>query len=232
MPGDRRDVEELRAASAQVRAALRDTQKELEKQSRLLRKANARERKSGLSLFEARVVLRLYVAAGYESPCAATWLHRRRAGAGARQCKALTLDECCRTVEDEFLEASGESIDLATSPRPKHAAGKQADKFYDEWRLATWVANTNVHRGVAPSSAALCARAAKAHRCAIRGEPVAPRNHMLTGRERMWALRWRRAFKARLGRLQVRDKLGIETLRAKAPAADSGPRLARFFFAF
>ena len=232
MPGERWDVEELRAASAQVRSALRGTQKELEKQSRLLRNANARERKSGLSLFEARVVLRLYVAAGYESPCAATWLHRRRAGAGARQCKALTLDECCRTVEDEFLRASGESIDLATSPRPKHAAGKQADKFYDEWRLATWVANTNVHQGVAPSSAALCARAAKAQRCDIRGEPVAPRNHMLTGRERMWALRWRRAFKARLGRLQVRDKLGIETLRAKAPAADSGPRLARFFFAF
>ena len=228
MPGKRRDVEELRAASVQLRSALRGTQKELEKQSRLLWNANARERKSGLSLFEARVVLRLYVAAGYEPPCAATWLHRRRAGAGARQCKALTLDECCRTVEDEFLRASGESIDLATSPRPKHGAGKQADKFYDEWRLATWVANTNVHHGVAPSSAALCARAAKAHRCAIRGEPVAPRNHMLTGRERMWALRWRRAFKARLGRLQVRDKLGIETLRAKAPAADSGPRVARF----
>ena len=162
----------------------------------------------------AHIVLIIYVLCGYRAEAAVHYL----ADLGRkRRWPAKEDEELEVMVENVFLAVNVDDLVALCDLRdPKDlGAAKVAVRVSEEWRLVQWVERLNFERGVAPSTEMVLARWAERREelplmCRPPDLGVAAE-----ARSRAWAMRWRRRWGGRHGRIRVREDLSIEEMRAK-----------------
>ena len=156
----------------------------------------------------AHIVLIIFVLCGYRAEAAVHYLadHGRKRGWPAK----VVVENVFMAIDVDDLVALCDLED----PRDLGAA-KVAVRVSEEWRLKHWVERLNFERGVAPSTEMVLARWAERREelpliCRPPDLGVAAE-----ARSRAWAMRWRRRWGGRHGRIRVRDDLSTEEMQAK-----------------
>lgn len=162
------------------------------------------------------VVLILYMLGDWRPEAAMRYL----AAAGRkRKWPGREEEDLRELVEKAVLEADASELaglgDLEAPTAP--LAMKEAVAYLEEWRLKVWVEVQNQQKGVAPSTGCLLRRLEER-----RGSIPAVVRPVAVGfaeeaKARMWAMRWRRRWGGRHGRLRVRDDVGPQEMRDKVP---------------
>lgn len=209
-------MEDLRLKRQRLDADLAANRAELKKAKQSERNAQQATAKVWrLTAALERRALIAYVLAGYVAEPAVQFL----ASAGRkRRWPAKGEEQLQRMVEDVFAAAAAEEVahlsDLSGPLDPP--ACKEALRWVEEWRLATWTKTQNSDKGVAPSTATVLERLKGS--LANFPEHLQPSHPGVVAepRARTWASRWRRRWGGRYGRLPVRDEVPLEEMQSKA----------------
>lgn len=201
--------EKLALLKKQAKAA-KQKQKDLAKKAKKLWQ---------LTPFMNAVALIVYVLAGYTAIPAARYL---MAEAARRKWPEKSEEELRRLVEDVFLNSEETDIAcLCDLARPRNAkAAKAAVRWTEEWRLAVWVEDLNLARGVAPPTDAVLERFEQQRRALPESVRPTCKGVADEARARMWASRWRRRWGGKHGRIRPKDEMTAEEKRAKARAPE------------
>ena len=136
-----------------------------------------------------RLVLHMYVQAGYEPGPAADYVE---ALASRKKWRTRAREDIERFIEDEFLQSTDEVVtDVVLAQRIGHVcAAVRAQTILLERRLAHWAQRANRQQGVAPTTS-MVLDAAEAQRMADpRADELRPKGAVDGGRVRMWAWHW------------------------------------------
>ena len=161
-----------------------------------------------------RLVLHMYVQAGYEPGPAADYVE---ALASRKKWRTCARDDIGRFIKDDFLRATDEEIAGVVMPEGTGyvCAAVRAQKILLERRLVHWVQRANRQQGVAPTTS-MVLDAAEAQRMADpRADELRPHGAAHEGRARMWAWRWRRRWGGRFGVIPSREPLTMPDMRSK-----------------
>ena len=169
-----------------------------------------------LTSWQSKVVLIIYVLAGYATSPAVIFLLME---AGKRKWPRKPEEELRETVEQLFLAAdvdwvAGLSGQVGFSDA---AAVLAANSFLREWAVAEWVQKLNRQRGVAPPTEVFLEQLEQ--RRLDFPEHFRPGHVGFVGesKARMWARRWRKRWGARHGKVRIRgEDISPSEMRDKA----------------
>lgn len=211
------------AALAQQRANLEASVSEVRRELRIAkqrqRAAEKRvEKHWRLTPWLQKVVLIIFSLAGHNAAPGAAYL---ATVARRRRWPRKTDEDLERGVEDLFLAVDLEELaswcDAANPADPP--ALEEASRVVEEWRLMRWVQRLNEERGVAPSTSSLLERSAQRRLQLPEAARPPERGVVADGRNRAWALKFRRRWGARHGAIRTLDALPVDEMRAKAGRA-------------
>ena len=162
------------------------------------------------------MVVLLYALNDYDAACAVVWLEQHMRdrgdalpGRAVLQAQIMSLYNQCNPAVVAAVAAR-----VATS---LNSAEGRAHQFFADWRLGRWVEMQNTDHGLAVSTQAVrdhaAGPAAHGEGAGAHAAPGALRS--LTGRERMWALRWRRNLGVFLCKAQQRDVVPLPVMQSK-----------------
>ena len=206
------EAQSLAARKAQLDQELAATQRELRLERQ--RQKDQRRRTWALTGYLKDAVVILYDLAGGTVAPAQLFLAK---AARERQWPAKSDVDLAALIEDAYLAMDVDRlaglVDLEGPTSP--SVLKTCVRFYEEWRLAAWVRQLNQVQGVAPSTGLVLQR----YEGTRAGWPEAVRpgsvGQASSVNARVWALRWRRRFGARHGRVRAREHVPVEEMRAK-----------------
>ena len=118
----------------------------------------------------------------------------------------------------KFLEVDVDLLaglaDLADPDEP-HLL-REAVAFVEEWKLVEWVRKVNTESGVAPGTdAVLQTMEESRNRVPVNLRPPT-KGGSAHAKARIWALRWRRRWGGRHGRIRCREDIDADEMRTKA----------------
>ena len=162
------------------------------------------------------ILLLLYVFGGYSVELAQTYWIRKRA---QKKLSPLLPADTKAYIEDLYLATEDTAIwECAESNTSAHKfARKQAYVWHAKAKLREYVRNSNIHRGVAPSSRIIARR----YNHFLDDIPFGVRPGALDDPAedvgaRVFLCRWRRSHGSKWGRIRVEDYVPLEEKRAKA----------------
>ena len=187
------------------------------------------------------VLMLLFYYSGYDSAAPAEYweLHRRK-----QRLPPLPAEALKEKVEAFFLDVPPADLIELADPEgtPQYFLGRplqdseafarrlpglrrfargRAASFLAKLRVRAWVESANSTKGLAPRTALLVEQY-NAHRAAI-PTPLAPRQleHPATDSySRLFAHRWRRMLKGKVGKIRVQDYVSLQEKRDKAEGGD------------
>ena len=120
-------------------------------------------------------------------------------------------------MQDWFMALDlNDLTNLTDAANPADAAAlHDAQRWLEEWRLTTWARRQTVDRDVAPSTAAVLQRLSDDRAAAGRDDPC-KRGAAADVAARMWAVRFRRRWCGRYGRLAVGEHVDVREVVEKA----------------
>ena len=198
----------LNALAADLAAARRE-----------LRNAQSQKRRrmagAGLTPYQCDVALRAFALSGYNLAVAgavAQYVASARAG---RRMPVPEIRDLEQKVTDLFMVT--DVNELAEKGRwgamPGCAAARTAERLVQECMLSRWARRVNVERGVAPGTRAVIRAKGEGKGAPLRVQAV---GEPCSKAQRMWAMRWRRRWGGRVGKLRVREPLAQEEAKRKA----------------
>jgi hypothetical protein len=139
-----------------------------------------------------------------------------------RRCKNLIEDDEMFSIFESWFSATdaeqlGKNCEEAGLPPKKFKHLRAAKVFVAEWKLENWTATQNANLGIAPSTRStlkeferICQTTKVNHKLqrAQQGDST----------QRQWAVRWRRKWKVKMGKIHARECIPIPTMLAKAIA--------------
>ena len=135
-----------------------------------------------------------------------------------RQWPDKRAEELDDTVANCYLDyPDGELLDLIDAGSPSDGPSfAKAYEWVEQWRLYRWTAELNTKNAVAPSTEFVLQRYER--NIAQVPEQLRPqhRGGSAEPRARMWALRWRRRWEGKMGKIPVTEDVPVETMRDKA----------------
>ena len=207
-------AERAAAARAACRAATAQTRATEQRLRRAAERANPR-RYTAREQFVAVAVLSLTDSNAEQ---AAEFLRRAvRARRGVCEDAPGALEQ---QVQTWLLEATPAQLQALADPAPGQQAAwmRCARRFVAEARVTQWVRDQNMTRGLAPPSALVYEQLAAARNegPAEGAGHAAPAAVRAPGARVQLVARWRRRWRARLGKVRARDDLTQDAARAKA----------------
>ena len=97
-------------------------------------------------------------------------------------------------------------------------AMRAAMAFWQEWSLAAWVEDANMHKGVAPSTGSVLDQYERQRRLVPEMVRPAAKGVAAKGPGRAWAARWRKRWGLQYGGIPTRDAMPVQEMREKARA--------------
>ena len=164
---------------------------------------------------ERLVAICLTVTAEFKAEPATAWLlHMKK-----KKYPGIAAQAWTEAAEDAVLGATDAELAMHVAPIAEEHAGavKEACRWRQGWDAAAWVAALNADHGLAPSTRSVVEKARAAagapglHSAESVTAPAAPVPHKL----RKWGMRWRRRFRARLGKFSAHDQPSASELQAK-----------------
>lgn len=166
-----------------------------------------------LSAFVVHVVVILY----YRDNCVHTPAAKLLAKTAHRKKWPPKSDEELKTIIEDIYDEHGSDARLVDEHDPSDpAAMKEAVRWSEEWRVVCRIEDLNYKKGVAPPTASVL-RLYEEGRASI-PEGVRPehKGEVSESRARKWAMRLRRRWGGRHGKLRVREHMAVEEMRGKA----------------
>ncbi len=165
-----------------------------------------KHQKSLVKKIRTRALLLLAVAAGDTRPVRAFVGHR-----------TANTEIDAETLVSEVVEAYNELADQGRSDLvddtllPAGAALRQARRYFEEWKLHTWVQHQNLAKGIAPVSRTTATAWTKMNKRS-RSSAASPKLKS----QWQWLRRWRRRWDVRLGLIPSRETLPANICQMKA----------------
>ena len=176
-------------------------------------RSSRRNASTGLTEWTLHTAMCIAMSFQYDFTPAVQWLASRRRR-GMQLCGDELECVLLSGLEEYFLQCDVDTLvtwdDPATTPLPPTVL-KTATRFVAEYKLGIWVADRNAHFGVTVSTQRLV------HEMdSLAGPSSGLREDTSRSAVRMWALRWRRKFGGRYGRLRTIEPVEVLERRNKA----------------
>jgi hypothetical protein len=208
-------LECLLANRERLKSEMAATKQQIKREQQMAEAAaKAASRQWQLTPWLKKVVLGIYVNAGYQAAPAVKFLENT---ASKRSWAEKGGDELERMVEDLFAEVDLEElVSWSSLEEPSDpSAIKQVLRYVQDWRAAEYVRDLNTRIGVAPSTEDIL-RKVEENRLQL-PLPSRPESKgtAAEAKARMWAKRWREKWGGRYGKLRVQDDMTLAEMQQK-----------------
>lgn len=168
------------------------------------------------------VAMMVFVLAGHDAALAADFLRGRGRGPDMTfRDAAPDVGDIEADIEWAYIHAKLEYL-LALFDAPANSAASKVEKaarYVVEHKLFQYTVRQNCEVGVAPGRAQLVGQALALVPQGVPPEIAAKIRYAYSGgphSERKWLAKWRRRWRARKGKLQVRERLATALIKKKA----------------
>jgi hypothetical protein len=210
-------LEGLLAERQRLKGEMAATREQIKREHQMAEAAaKAAARQWQLTPWLKKVVLGIYVNAGYQAAPAVRFLQTT---ASKRSWAKKDGDELERMIEDLFAEADLEElVGWSSFEEPSDpSAIKEVVRYVQDWRTAEYARDLNTRIGVAPSTEDIL-RKVEENRLQL-PLPCRPESKgtAAEAKARMWAKRWREKWGGRYGKLRVLDDMTLAEVQQKEP---------------